>query len=361
MLESLEKLKSELNHIGNIIIEKVDAASLALAGVSEGLEEFKAQLAVLKNELGKVGKNATDAADATRSSVADKVKEALFAIMIGVGTGVAADRIDRRLGKAQSSVPDPIFVGGGAVSTNSSALKRSIQARSNSFGKAAKIGAGLVAVGGLLAIAENAFAATGAVDELSNAADALSGSLSGDSQSASAFSGILGIVLEGPGTVVPLLGLAGAAFSGLGAELKTVGAAAMANPVLALVAALAAGAEISAAGLGRSEGADFVLSPDAAGNVAAFLDSAGRAVRDFGAFFLDGAGSFLSGLFGGDASASVSHAPAAAGPTDNSTTTTINGGITVQTNATDAQGIARDIGRSVESAMTATANSSNGF
>jgi hypothetical protein len=205
------------------------------------------------------------------------------------------------------------------------------------FGLPAKIGAGVVAVGGLMAIAGNAFAAAGAALTTVNR-ESLSGFFSGIFDSVSQTISVF--VNEAPGL------LPGWLKEPLGSE-KSGGSG--------------AGAEISAAGLDGSEGADVVLSPDAAGNVAAFLDSAGRAVRDFGSFFVDGAGSFLSDLFGGDASASVSPALAAAGPVDNGSVTTLNGGIQVYTRATDAQGIARDIGRSVENAMTATANSSNGF
>lgn len=46
----------------------------------------------------------------------------------------------------------------------------------------------------------------------------------------------------------------------------------------------------------------------------------------------------------------------AAGPVDNSTKTTMNGGIQVYSQATDANGIAKDIGGAVERRMTATGN-----
>lgn len=59
-------------------------------------------------------------------------------------------------------------------------------------------------------------------------------------------------------------------------------------------------------------------------------------------------------------SSAESVSPAAGGPVDNSSETTINGGITVQTQATDANGIANDIGGAMERRLANTANNGGG-
>lgn len=161
----------------------------------------------------------------------------------------------------------------------------------------------------------------------------------------------------------PALGIVTVAIKGVTLAMRLMGVAALSNPALAVLFSIAAAAT-------------YVISNWE--DVVTFFSSLGEriktalaGVKEFlldlvpdwlrglldgnaGGGLLDSASSFFSGLFGGDASGSVSPALAAAGPVDNSVIE-YNQSVTVNATSTDPAGIARETGAELRR-MTAAGN-----
>lgn len=204
----------------------------------------------------------------------------------------------------------------------------------------------------------------------------------------------------------PALGIVTAAIKGVTLAMRLMGIAALSNPVLAILFAIAAAATYIIAnwedvaaffsgfgekvknalagvkeflvglipdwlkdllGIDGGKGLDATISEakenlgkaisdalPSVDDVLGGLKNAGQAVKDFGSGLLDGASNFFGGLLGGDASAATSPALAAAGPVDNSVTE-YNQNVTVNATSSDPAGIARETGSELRR-MTATVN-----
>lgn len=204
----------------------------------------------------------------------------------------------------------------------------------------------------------------------------------------------------------PALGIVATAIKGVTLAMRLMGTAAVSNPVLAILFAIAAAATYIIAnwedvaaffsgfgekiknalasvkeflvglipdwlkdllGIDGGKGLDTTISEakeslgkaisdalPSVDDVLGGLKNTGQAVKDFGSGLLGEASSFFGGLFGGDASVATSPALASAGPVDNSVTE-YNQNVTVNATSSDPAGIARETGNELRR-MTATGN-----
>ena len=411
LIQALEKLEQRFDSLMTAVTKQTEAVSQGLAPVVAGISQLSEQLAEMGETLKKVAKDVESASENTAKAL-EKSAGTLETLFLNVVSGIITNFVgaflskipfkgllqkfgliikgmfnprsletDNPAGSSKRRKPGALIKRRGPGTGGTSDAGHAGDTGSKTVpkvkgGKGGK-GAALAALGSLFA--------AWATDSLmaADGVDAFSSSLDGGVQGASVLAGVMELLMSGLALAGPIISGVGTAISVVGTALRTMGAIAMANPVAAVIGAIAAAAlliitnwdsvcnffatmaeKISSAlstvktyllglipdwlkdllGIDGGKGLGATISEakenlgkaisDALPSMDSIIDGisgAGENLKNFGSGIADSVGNFFGNIFDGDASQGLSP-------------------------ATDANGIANEIGGAVERRMIAACN-----